>query len=147
MSNFAHYTKKLNIRSKQLPRDLSITLFGKIVLLYFTNQDNKLGTQGEIFSDGQLCFLPGNRTDALIILHDVVDKYCYKSGRELHDRFIDFQKALDTIPMDSMLNKLLKIGLNGNVYHIIKNMYTSDKARIKVRSKMTGPININQRVR
>ena len=104
--------------------------------------------QKNIFSRGQLGFLPGNRTsDALIILHNLIDKYCHKNGKVIHACFIDFQKAFDTIPRDRLLNKLLKLGLHGKVFQVIKSMYTGDKTRIKVGSAMTDPIDINQGVR
>ena len=101
-----------------------------------------------IFSKGQLGFLPGNRTsDALIILHNLIDKYCHKNGKVIHACFIDFQKAFDTIPRDRLLNKLLNLGLHGKVFQLIKSMYTGDETRIKVGSAMTDPIDINQGVR
>ena len=62
--------------------------------------------QKNILSRGQLGFLPGNRTsDALIILHNLIDKYCHKNGKVIHACFIDFQKAFDTIPRDRLSKK------------------------------------------
>ena len=109
-------------------------LFSAILQTRITNWALK----EKLFSKGQLGFLPGNRTsDSLIILNNLIDKYCYKKGKSIYACFIDFQKAFDTIPRDRLLNKLSKIGINGKVFQILKNMYTGDKARIKVGSTMT----------
>ena len=46
-------------------------------------------------------------------LRNLVDKYCHKNGKSLYSCFIDLSKAFDTVPRDILLNKLLKLGING----------------------------------
>ena len=75
----------------------------------------------KIFSQGQLGFIPGNRTsDALIILHQILDKYCHKKNSTIYSCFVDCEKAFDTVPRDKLLRKLHDMGITGKVYNIIK---------------------------
>ena len=101
-----------------------------------------------ILSDSQLGFLPGNSTsDAHIIINNVVRKYCHKNGRKIYSCFVDFAKAFDTIPRDILFNKLLSYGIRGRFFNTIKNIYTNDKACVKIRNKYAEGFEINLVVR
>ena len=125
-----------------------LSCLSKLFCSVLNNRIVKWGEENNVFSTSQLGFRKGNRTsDALTILHNLVDKYCHKGKSPLYACFVDFQKAFDKIPRDLLLQKLNNIGVRGNVYDIIKSMYTGDNARIKIDDKMTKLININQGVR
>ena len=47
--------------------------------------------------------------------------------KDLYVSFIDFAKAFDTVWRPSLLHKLLKKGIGGNFYKVIKHMYTNTK--------------------
>ena len=90
----------------------------------------------------------GNRTsDAHIIIHNLIDKYCHKNNRKIYSCFIDLSKAFDTVPRDILLKKLYSIGIKGKVFNIIRGIYTNDKAYLKVDGKITEAFPINQGVR
>ena len=96
----------------------------------------------------QLGFLPGNRTsDAHFIIHNLIQKVCHKSNSRIYSCFIDFSQAFDTIPRDELLNKLLGYDIKGNIFNTIKDIYTNDKACIKINDKLTDFFDINQGVR
>ena len=96
----------------------------------------------------QLGFLAGNRTsDAHIIINNLVRKYCHTKGQKIYSCFVDFAKAFDTIPRDILFKKLLSYGIRGRFFNIIKNIYTNDKACVKIRNKYTDVFEINQGVR
>ena len=74
-----------------------------------------------ILSSSQLGFVPGNRTsDALLILHNLIDYYCHKMKRYLYGCFVDFSKAFDTIPRQNLFQKLLDLNICGNLRMFIQ---------------------------
>ena len=56
-------------------------------------------------------------------------------------------KAFDTIPRNLLLSKLRDVGITGKVFNIIKNIYSSDQACMKVDGKIGKPFKITQGVR
>ena len=128
-----------------------ITLMSCLAKLFLTILNNRLmqfTIDNNILSASQLGFLPGNRTsDAHIIINNLVRKYCHKEGKRIYSCFVDFAKAFDTIPRDILFKKLSKCGIRGRFFNIIKNIYTSDKACVKISNKYTEVFGINQGVR
>lgn len=105
-------------------------------------------TENKILSKTQLGFLPGNRTsDALLILHNLVDYYCNKNKKYLYGCFVDFSKAFDSIPRHILFTKLLKHNISGKFYDCLVNMYTEDQSCIKIKNKTTNNFTINQGVK
>ena len=101
-----------------------------------------------ILSEEQLGFIPGNRTsDAHLILHNLIQDYCHKKGEKLFSCFIDFSKAFDSIPRDILLRKLLACGITGKFFNILKNVYTSDKCKVKAGNNLSETFKINKGVR
>ena len=89
-------------------------------------------------------FVPGNKTsDAHLIIHNLVRKQCHNRGKWLYSCFIDFSKAFDTIPRETLLQKLLSFGIDGNFFNMIRNIYTNDKICIKHEDKMRDPMHVN----
>ena len=110
-------------------------------LMVFVLENNILGCN-------QLGFVPGNRTsDAHIIINNLVNKMCHKNGQKIFSCFVDFRKAFDLVPRDILLQKLLKYGINGKIFNIIRNIYTNDKACVKVKGKCSDCFDIDIGVR
>ena len=125
-----------------------LSCFGKLFLSILNNRLMEFTIKNNILSKNQLGFLPGNRTShAHIIIHNLVRKYCHKNGSRIYSCFIDFSKAFDTIPGDILLNKLLDYNIKGKFFNVIKNIYTNDKASVKIESQITESFSINQGVR
>ena len=67
----------------------------------------------------------------MFILSTLLDKYA-KSGKKVYACFIDFAKFYDTISHDHLFYKLLSIGICGDFYFILKDMYKHCSYAIKV---------------
>ena len=86
----------------------------------------------KILPHKSLGFRKGFRTeDAMFILSTLLDKYA-KSGKKVYACFIDFAKFYDTISHDHLFYKLLSIGVCGDFYFILKDMYKHCSSAIKV---------------
>ena len=110
---------------------------------YFTAILNKrlltFATENNILSNAQLGFVPGNRTsDALLILYNLIDYYCHKNSKHIFGCFVDFEKAFDKVPRHTLFQKLLNYEINGNFYNCLVNLYTEDKACIKIGNQISN---------
>ena len=121
-----------------------LSCLGKLFLPILNKRLARFSVEKGILSDNQLGFRKGNRcSDAHLIIHNLIDKYCSR----MYSCFIDLSKAFDTVPRDILLRKLRDVGVTGNFFNIIRNIYTNDKAYIKLDGKNTQPFSINQGVR
>lgn len=104
-----------------------MSCLGKLFIAILNNRLLQYTIYNKILSDSQLGFLAGNRTsDAHIILNNAIRKHCHKNGSKIYSCFIDFSKAFDTVPRDILFKKLLKHGINGRFFNIIKNIYNKN---------------------
>ena len=125
-----------------------ISCLAKCFLAILNQRMLKFVTDNKILSRNQLGFLPGNRTsDALIIIHNLVDHYCHKNKKFLYGCFVDFSKAFDTIPRKIMFEKLLKYDISGKFYDCLVNLYTEDQACVKLSKHISETFSINQGVK
>ena len=125
-----------------------MSCLGKLFISVLNNRLLLFTIHNKILSDSQLGFLAGNRTsDAHIILNNIVRKHCHKNNTKIFSCFIDFSKAFDTVPRDILFKKLLRQGINGRFFNIIKNIYNNDEACVKMHNQCTETFKINQGVR
>ena len=125
-----------------------LSCLGKLFLSILNKRLTTFSLDHGLLSETQLGFRKGNRTsDAHIIVHNLVDKYCHKYNRKIYSCFIDLSKAFDTIPRDILLRKLQDVGIKGKFFNIIRNIYTNDKAFVKIDGKITRSFPVNQGVR
>lgn len=57
-----------------------------------------------------------------------------KKKEKLFAAFIDLKKAFDSVWREGLLHKLLKNGIHGKTYNIIKSMYSKTENRIKFKN-------------
>ena len=125
-----------------------LSCLGKFFLSILNGRLTKFCVDRGILSDNQLGFVKGNRcSDAHLLIRNLVDKYCHKYGSKIYSCFIDLSKAFDTIPRDILLGKLRDVGITGNLFNIIRAIYTNDQAYIKLDGKIARPFAINRGVR
>ncbi len=84
----------------------------------------------------QLGFCKNAQTnDHILTLKTIIDKYYTKSttkNKRLFVCFVDFKKAFDNVSRDLLLYKLTKIGIQGNFFDVIGDMYNKSTARLKI---------------
>ena len=121
---------------------------GKVFLSVLNARLMKFAVENSILRMNQLGFVSGNRcSDAHIIINNLVNKICHKRKKKLFSCFVDFKKAFDLVPRDILLKKLLNFGICGNFFNIICNIYTNDRASIKVKGKCSNFFDVNIGVR
>ena len=104
--------------------------------------------ENNIITDEQLGFVKGNRTsDAHLILHNLIQDYCHKNGKQIYSCLIDFKKAFDSIPRDILFDKIKGYGITGNFFNTLKHMYSNDSIKIKIGEQLSENIYPNQGVR
>ena len=95
-------------------------------LYNYVDSSEKLGRE-------QCAFRKGYRTtDNIFCLKSIINKYINNTKGKLYACFIDFRKAFDCVWREALFYKLLKLGANGNFYQILKSMYTSTAAKVKL---------------
>jgi hypothetical protein len=77
-----------------------------------------------LIDDKQSSHRKGSRTsDNVFILRTLFEKYCGQNNSKLYISFIDFRKAFDSIWHDGLFVKLLRMGIGGPYYNVLKSMY------------------------
>jgi hypothetical protein len=85
-------------------------------------------------------FLKGSQTqDNLLIITSCIQKQLCK-GRKLYVAFIDFKKAFNFVSHNILFYKLLKSGISGRFFNLIRNMYSKIKGVIKVNNRLYDTI-------
>ncbi len=110
-----------------------ITLTSAIckLLTYTLNQRLlKWSLQYNISSQSQFAYKPGySTTDAVYVLHSIVALNMPFSN--VFCAFIDFSKAFDLIERSILFDKLMACGISSKMLHMIINMYSKIKSRVK----------------
>ena len=87
--------------------------------------------EGDIISKTQIGFKKKARTsDHIFVINTIFRKFC-NGNKNVFLCFIDFQKAYDSVWQEALMLKLLRIGVKGNFFGVIRNMYTGCKSCIK----------------
>ena len=110
----------------------------KLFNTVLNNRFDKFLEEHKIISRFQIGFAKKSRTtDHMFVLKTLIDKYINKKGGKLFAFFVDFRRAFDTIIHEGIKYKLLKSGIGGNFYSIIKDMYSKNDLCVKIGSEIT----------
>ena len=94
---------------------------------------SKFICDNNLIDQKQIGFRKGSRTsDHMFMLKTLIDVYTRNNGK-LFTCFVDFKKAFDSINHQFLLYKLLKAGIGGNFYNVIKDMYVNTGTKLAVR--------------
>ena len=94
--------------------------------------DNFMRSSGQ-WKINQCGFKPDHRTeDNLFILRTINEEHSMNKGKKLYAAIVDFSKFFDTINRNFLFYKLLKYGITGNLYKIIKSMYDDPQYSVLV---------------
>ena len=103
-------------------------LFNNILnerLISFLNKYN-------VISEFQIGFKKGSRTaHHMFIFRHLIDLHFKQRQNNIFAAFIDFEKASDTVWRDALLHKLLKTGIHGTMFKIIRSMYSDTYYGVK----------------
>ena len=75
-------------------------------------------------------------TDHIFLFNAIINLFCFKK-RKLYCAFIDYSKAFDSIWREALWHKLIKIGINGKILVVLKNMYSDIKSCVRVNQNMS----------
>jgi len=78
----------------------------------------------------------------MFILRTLYEKYCINENQQIFACFIDFRKAFDSIWHEALFLKLLKLGIGGPFYTILKQMYFNVTASVKCGNTLSESFNI-----
>ena len=107
---------------------LSITYNIFAILLY--NRLSKI-TEPDI-GNCQMGFRPNRITiDNIFIMRQIYEKY-YEYNIDLHNIFIDFSQAFDTVHRDAIHNSLMKHNVPDKLIKLIKLIMQQTKMKVKV---------------
>ena len=108
-----------------------VSCFSKLVTGVLNNRIKKWAENSDILSDSQFGFRKGrSTTDAIFVLNSIIQKVLKEKGR-LFCAFIDLKKAFDSVYLNGLWYRLFKLGLNGKMLRIIKDMYNKVKTCVR----------------
>ena len=113
-----------------------ISCFGKLFLSILNNRLMQFTIENNFLHKSQFSFLPGNRTSDAHIINNLIRNICHKSNSKIFSCFFDLSTAFDTIPRDILLKKLSH-NIEGKFFNIIRNIYISDNACVKIGNQCT----------
>ena len=122
---------------------------GKFFTSILNQRLMKFIQKNKILHNSQIGFLPNHRTsDHIFTMRCVIDRYVKNSkGGRIYACFIDFKKAFDSIWHQGLFFRLLQNNINGNLYSLIKNLYSKSSCFIKLGSKRTKTFQYERGVR
>lgn len=79
-----------------------------------------------LIEDNQAGFRPNYRTTDQIVTRKTLLKKCnYKLNKPIFACFVDFSNAFDSVNREALFYKMDQLGITGNIFNVIKNMYSS----------------------
>ena len=111
-----------------------LTINSCVAKLFNTVLNNRLINfldKNKIICDNQIGFKKKARTsDHILIINTIFRKFC-NTNQRLYLCFVDFRKAYDMVWQEALMLKLLKLGIRGSFFGIIRSMYSDCKSCIK----------------
>ena len=111
---------------------------GKIYLKVLTMRiENHMASSG-LWKFNQCGFKKDHRTeDNLFVLNTVYESHVVNKNEKVYVAIVDFTKYFDLINRNFLLYKLLKYGITGPIYYVIKSMYSDTKYRVRIHDKIS----------
>ncbi len=116
-------------------RGITITnILSKLFCTIMNSRLEQFATDRGLIPEEQVAFSRDKGTsDHIFTLHAVVNKYLLNNNENgfVYSCFVDFSKAFDRVPHDILFLKLLRLGINGKFYKILRSMYSNSVSKIK----------------
>ena len=81
-------------------------------------------------------------SDHIFTLSTCIDKYVKESKGKLYSCFVDFAKAFDTVCREALLYKIWQLGIKGNFFRCLEDMYQKSTAKIKLLNRLSAKIDV-----
>ena len=121
---------------------------GKLFCSVLNNRLKTFCNENSIIDDRQSGFRKRGRTsNNVFIIKTLYEKYCLDSNQKLYACFIDFQKTFDSVWHEALLLKLLRSGVGGPFYILLKNMYENVTASVRCGHKLSHIFSIQRGVK
>ena len=110
--------------------------------------------KNKYFSKMQAAYRKRRATvDHLLVIQELFYLYRYKKSQgvakakcPLYLGLMDLAKAFDTVPRDLLFRKLWVAGIRGKMYRVIKDLYTNNRATIKIGEYVSASFEIKSGV-
>ena len=123
-------------------RGITLTSCMSKVFTYILNQRLcRWFEQSDILSQSQFAYRQGySTTDAVFVLNSVLSLNLH---RTVYCAFIDFTKAFDCIDRQILYRKLMNSGVSSKMLHILVNMYSKIKSKVRTTEGTTNSFEIS----
>jgi len=120
-----------------------ITLMNVAYKIFATISSNRLSEIMESkLGEYQAGFRPNRSTvDNIFILRQMYEN-CYEHNIELHNAFIDFDQAFDSINRSTIIQALKEMQIPGKIVRLVNMVTHHTKAKIKLNNKYTEQIDV-----
>jgi len=125
-----------------------ITLLNVTYKIFATILCNRLSEimEGKL-GEYQVGFQPNRSTvDNIFILRQMYEKY-YEYNIELHDIFIDFNQAFDSINRSTVIKVLKEMKIPGKIVSLVNMVTQHTKAKIKLNNEYTEQIEVKNGIK
>ena len=124
-----------------------LSCLGKLFTSVLNNRISNFLDMNHMLGEEQAGFRSAYSTiDHVFVLKCIIDFYLQKRKR-LYCAFIDYKKAFDLIDRKFLWFRLLKVGVNGKILNVVKNLYKSAKSCISANGVMSDFFTCNVGVR
>jgi len=140
--------KKGNINDLNNYRGITLTscvskIFNRIV----ANEISKFIEKDNALSEVQGGFRKNYRCEDHIFTLKSITACRRAEGKDTYMAFLDFRKAFDTVWRDGLLLSAWNIGIRGNVWKLIDNLYTDVQSMVKFNDISTEYFDIDEGVK
>ena len=112
--------KSGNINAPQNHRGIAVsTCLSKIFIILLTDRIDQHMTEKGLWNRNQRGFKKDSKNN-LFILQTAINQRINIENEPLYTCFVYFSKFFDTVDRDLLFYKMLKYGISGDIYRIIK---------------------------
>lgn len=121
---------------------------GKLFSLILNERLLQFAETKKLLHPSQIGFLRDNRTsDHIFTLRALIEKYSHHYKQKIYACFVDFKKAFDSVWHEGLFHRILSYGIGGNIYALIKSLYTRSSCTVKLAKSKTDSFSYRRGVR
>src|SRR6218665_366054 len=144
--NFHTDLKKGDTRQCTNPRTVALVAHASKIILRVILEMIRNRTETEM-ADEQAGFRKERGTRDQITNLRILMQKANEHQQPLFMCFVDFKKAFDSIPHETLWVTMIEMGFPGHIINILTKLYSKQKARVKVAGTMSTEFRIRRGVR